>query len=76
MFLFIEKQNDFYALVLGNCEVALDFQSGPSFYLIFVIGKVQCRQIPELKSNQEEADSKNVRHAFAADKIDIINLYS
>ena len=48
--------------------MALDIQSGSSFHFIFVDGKVQCRQIPDFRSNQEEADSKIVRHAIAADK--------
>ena len=50
--------------------MALDVQSDPSFHFIFVDGKVQSWQIPELKSNEEEADSKIVR---AIDTADISN---
>ena len=74
VFLSIERQNYFYALVLSNCDVALDIQSGSSFHFIFVDGKVQCRQIPDFRSNQEEADSKIVRHAIAVHKSDPIVL--
>ena len=74
VFLPIERENYFYALVLGNYEVALDVQSGPSFHFIFIDGKVRCMQIPEMKSNQEEADSKIVRHAIAVHKSDPIVL--
>lgn len=68
VFLSREWQDDSYASVLGDCEVVLDVPPGDCYHFKNVDGTVQCRFIPELKSNHEEADTKIVRHAIAAAK--------
>ena len=68
-FLSREWQDPAYAHVLGTCDVILDVPSGDCFHFSATAnGIVQCDCIPDLKLNHEEADTKIVRHAIAADK--------
>ena len=49
--------------------MVLDFLSGDYFHFMNVDGKVECRCVPEIKSNHKEADTKIVRHAIEADQL-------
>ena len=59
-----EWQND---LCLRSWK--LGTRSGDCFHFIIVDGKVQCRYIPELKSNDEEVDYKIVIAIYRSTRV-------